>query len=273
MRAAFGHWKYIVKNIWFVLPFAIVPAVFLALSLNYEGIGAFVEGFFAGNPRLEFLEYLKVFSIIRFDEVLGGIFSALAFVCVVLFASVLLVFIEKHMRIGKRTVSGLFSQLGRVLGYCALIFLLYLVIYEIWAIILSALLFGAACVQATGLAYALQIVAILALGFVLLYITTIFYLWIPCLQATGFNAYHAFVYSYRLMMGVRWQLVLAFVTSFLVSFVAIGGLSQTPGVVFRLVSFALFVILFMSFTVRMEEAYFTTDRLDREDLLHSYRGY
>ena len=55
METVFGSWKYVFKNILFLLPFAIVPAIFLSLSLDYTCIHAVWSGFFAGDPRAEYL--------------------------------------------------------------------------------------------------------------------------------------------------------------------------------------------------------------------------
>ena len=42
--------------------------------------------------------------------------------------------------------------------------------------------------------------------------------------------------------------------------------SLLPSAVFYLVSIVLFILLYLSFCVRMEAVYFETDKLDREDL-------
>ena len=84
MRKVLDSWKYIVKNIWFLLPFAVLPAAFLALSLDYTEIGRLVHGFFSGDPRLSFVGYFRMLSFIRIDSALGGIYSALAYVSVVI---------------------------------------------------------------------------------------------------------------------------------------------------------------------------------------------
>ena len=115
MRIMFGNWKYIVKNIWFVLPFAIVPGIFLALSLDLDAVTAFVHAFFAGNPRIGFVETFRTLSFIRIDSWLGAVFSICAFLSIVFFMTVMLSLVEKHMRIGKRTFSGAFSQIGNLL--------------------------------------------------------------------------------------------------------------------------------------------------------------
>ncbi len=273
MRKVFGHWKYIAKNLWFVLPFAVLPAIFLALSLDYTAIGALVRGFFTGEPRMAFLDYFRAFGLLRFDDVLGGVFDVLAFLTAVFCGSFLYAFAEKHLRIGKRTMSGVISSAWSIFPSVLAVALLYLALYEIWAVVLAAVCFAAAAPAATPLVYVLIVVAFLATSFALLYLSTIFYLWLPCRQMTGFGPYDAFVYSYRLMMGVRWRLLFSFAVSFLVAIAAVGGMALAHPVAFRIVCVVLFAILFLSFTLRMEVVYFAQDKLDREDELLSFRGY
>ena len=273
MRTAFGHWKYIFKNIWFVLPFAILPAVFLALSLDHSGIGAVVHAFFTGDPRMDFLGFFKAFSFIRVDSVLGGIYSVFAYLSVAGCTAFLLTFAEKHMRIGKRSMSGVGRGVLQILPSAFLISLWYVAIYELWAVILSAMAFAISAIRTTGLVYFLFIVAFLVLSYALVYVATIAYLWLPCRQLTGFGPYIAFVYSYRLMMGVRWPLILSYTVSLCAAFVVIGGMSVLPAALFRIVGAILFAFLFLSFTLRMETVYFSADRLVREDEVKSYRGY
>ncbi len=273
MRALFEHWKYIFKNFWFVLPFALLPAVFLALSLDYSGINVFVRAFCTGDPRTGFLDYFRVWSMIRVDSLLGGIFDLLAFVCIVVFVTLLLALVEKHMRIGKRTLSGLYSEFWNLLLPVLLITLAYLALYELWAVILAALLFVIAQFQATALVYFFSALVFLLVTFALLYAATVLYLWLPCKQVTGFGAYEAFVYSYRLMTGVRWQLLFSLSVSFLSGMVVVGAAAFLPEAAFRPIVIVLYCLLISSFSVRMETVYFRTDKLDREDLLLSYRGY
>lgn len=273
MRTAFGHWKYIVKNLWLVLPFAVLPAVFLALCLDYSSVNAAVRAFSSGDPRLGFLEFFRTWSLIRTDSLLGGIYTLLAFFCIIVCAVPMLVLVEKHMRIGKRTLSGLLPQSLHLLFSAVVIAFAYLALFEIFAILLSALLFVISEISITALVYVFFTIVVLLLVFALLYVATIPYLWLPCRQATGFRAYDAFVYSYRLMAGVRWKLIGAFAVSFFVSMAVTAGFSMLPEAVFRIVLVILYAALFLSFFIRMETVYYETDKLDREDLLLSYRGY
>ena len=273
MKNLFESWKYILRNIWFVLPFAIFPAVFLALSLDYTAINALVRGFFTGAPRLHFVEYFRAWSLIRIDSILGGIYSLLAFLFVVFSAALMLAFVEKHMRIGKRTFSGIGSGLTAVLSGAFVITLVYVLLYETWALIFSAVLFLVAGITVTPLVYIFGIAAFLFFTYALLFVLTVFYLWLPCRQVTGFGFYDAFLYSYRLMVGIRWKLVLSYLISIAVTFLILGSAALLPEFVFRIIGVVVLAILFLSFCIRMETAYFETDKLDREDLLQSYKGY
>ena len=203
MRTVFGSWKYIFKNIWFLLPFAIVPAVFMALSLDYQCISKVWGDFFSGDPRAEFLDLFHAWSFLRVDSVLGLVYSLLAIVAVIFFLSLLLACVEKHMRLGKRTLSGIWSQFTNNLPSVIFAVIVYLVLYEAWAIVLSAVMFAAAEISATVTVYILDGIFILGFAFVLVYLSTFFYLWLPCKQMTGFGAFEAFTYSYRLVSGVR----------------------------------------------------------------------
>ncbi len=273
MRIAFGHWKYIVRNLWLVLPFAVIPAVFLALSLDYTSVGATVRTFFTETPREGFVEYFRTWSLIRTDSALGGIYSFLAFVAITLCGVPMLVFVEKHMRIGKRTLSGVINgSMSLFASFLAIVFV-YLVLYEVWAVILSALLFVVAQIPVTALTYVFYILVFLLLTFALFYVATVFYLWLPCRQATGFGPYNAFLYSYRLMTGVRWKLILGYCVSFFACMICTAASSLLPEAVFRVLAILLYAALFLSFLIRMETVYFETDKLDREDVLRSYRGY
>lgn len=145
--------------------------------------------------------------------------------------------------------------------------IVYLVLYEAWAIVLSAVMFAAAEISATATVYILDVIFILVFAFVLVYLSTFFYLWLPCKQMTGFGAFEAFTYSYRLVSGVRSKLIVSFFLSLAALFILLCGCSFLPAAVFYIVGFVAFALLFMNFAVRMEAVYFETDKLDREDVL------
>lgn len=270
MQIVFGSIKYIFRNIWYVLPYAIMPAVFLALLMDYSAISEIVTGFFTGAPQSDFLLNFSALSIVGID-LLSGIYTVCAFICFVVFLTLMLCFAEKHMRLGKRTPGGTLSQFGNLLLSVAGITLVYLVLYEVWAVALSAVLFALGAVSSPVLVCILDAIVFLIFAFALLYLASVFYLWLPCKQMTGFGNYNAFLYSYRMMTEVRGRLLLSLLLSFFAIAAVITGVSLVSDLVFRVVAFLLFVFGFLNFGIRMETVYFSADKLDREDLIRSYR--
>ena len=272
MRTVFGNWKYIFKNLWCLLPFAVAPAVFLAFSLDYARIAALVRGFFTGAPQSDFLQFFHAWSLIRFDSALGACFSAAAVVSIAVCMALVAAFVEKHMRLGKRTPSGLWTQFKNVLPSAIVITLGYVLLYEIFAVVLSAILYVISQAEAAALVYVLYCCAIALFFLVLVYLATFSYLWLPCKQMTGFGAFEAFLYSYRLVVEQRKKLVLSFLVS-LAAVLAVLWCSAEflPEYAFRIVGGVLFLFLFLSFCVRMQVVYFEADKLEREDEKHGYR--
>lgn len=273
MRTVFGSWKYLFKNAWFVLPLALLPAVFMALSLDYDRIEAVVRAFFSGAPQAGFLDFLHTWSFIRFDGVLGAIYSVIAVLAAAVFMAAILAFVEKHMRLGKRTLGGIWTQFVNALLPAFVVVLAYVILYEIWAVVLSAVLYVISQVDLVAVTYLLYIVAVLLFLFVLVYLATVLYLWLPCKLMTGFGFFEAFLYSYRLMLERRWRLVLSITISVVLDLVVLCAAIFLPVAVFRVLGALVFLFLFPNFCIRMEVVYFETDKLDREDERRSYRRY
>ncbi len=272
MGVIFGNWKYIFKNLWYVLPFAVIPAVFLAFSLDYDAIHHVTAAFYTnGLHDMEFYYLFRAFSLLRIDHAWSAVISVLMLAVSCVSFTLMLIFVEKHMRIGKRTLSGLRRQFTWLILPVACIGLFYLALYELFSVVISALLFVVCRLPASPLLYILFLLVLGVFGFFLLYAVTLLYLFLPCKQVTGFRTYDAFFYSYRLMTGVRGKLLLSLLISIAGSFVILSSVSLLPISVFIIVAFLLCALFFMSFGVRMETVYFKTDKLDREDLLKSYR--
>lgn len=272
MRIVFGNWKYLFKNFWYVLACGAVPAVFLALSFDYTAISDYLKDFFFHkNPRADFIELLRVCSPIRIDSLLGGIYTVFAYIVSALFASLLLSLAEKHMRIGKRTLGGVGTEMKHLMLPAFLIILLFYALGETAAILFSAVMFAISSIPATAFVYCLGVFAAFLIVFLFLYVFETFYLWLPCLQITGFRSYHAFLYSYRLSIGVRWQLVSAHALSVSVAVLLLGGTAFLGEIIFRVVALCLTLFLYTGMLIRMETVYFETDKLDREDVIKSYK--
>ena len=264
--------KYILKNFWYILPFSILPALFLSLSIDKFAIQKVLTDYFTGKPGGSFPIIFRAISIFNFRDV-GAFFAGLAgIVLMVVCVSLMLALIEKHMRIGKRTYNGIFSKLNdNLLSTCG-ICLFYVLIYEVWAVLISALLFLAYLVENVVAVYILSVIIFFSMHFVLLYVVSLFYLWLPCLQITGFRAFEALRYSYQLVAPVKMRIVFGQWISVTISEILIG--LTAIFVPMRGFSFAAAAVLYMfmtvMFCVRIQVAYFDRAQLERADLKKYY---
>ncbi len=264
--------KYIAKNFLYVLLFAAVPAVFFALSINETATRSVLSNLLSGNPRDEFWNIFHTVSVFNFSsekEVFSGITGIIV---LILCMAMLTAFLEKHMRIGKRTLNGLISKVNDNIISTAGLVLLFLVIYEIWALVLSALWYFVTGIPNVVIAYVLLAVVYLLMTFVLLYAMSVFYLWMPCVQITGFNAFDALTYSYHLLAPIQLKLVLGQFWFLLVCELLIGATvfliqGELAGLI---VATVLYTAIILIYCIRMLVVYFDRAQLDRADLKRFY---
>lgn len=260
--------KYIFGNFWYLILFGLFPAVFLAFSLDIETVGSVLREFFTGNPYAAFADIFHSVSIFNFHSPLAVLFQCLGLVLVVLCAAMTTAFIEKHMRIGKRTWNGLFSKLNdnflSTFGFTLLLAL----VYEIWALIVSALLYYLTFIGSKAVVYVLAGAVFFGTQAILLYVVSTFYLWLPCLQITGFRSFEALRYSYQLVAPVKGKIIGAQFVSMLIAEVALGEACMFIPV--KGVAFAIAAVIFageiLVFVTRMQVAYFDCAQIERADL-------
>ena len=264
--------KYLFKNFWYIFPFALVPAVFLSFSLDKDAIDRLLTGFFTGKPEVSFVDVFHAISVLNFRSWEAFLSGFAGVILMVLCVALMFVFIEKHMRIGKRTLNGLFSKLNDNLISTTGIALLYTAIYELWALITSALLFFVFLPSNLPIQYIFSVIVFFGMHFVLLYVVSIFYLWLPCLQITGFRAFEALRYSYQLVAPVKMRIILGQWFSITVAEILLALCCIfVPGKIAGFVlATALYAFMTAIFCVRMQVVYFDRAQLERADLKKYY---
>lgn len=274
MRYTLKSTKYITRNFFYLFPFAILPAFFCALSVDGEAIRCALESFFMGKLVKEWhfghlFRAISVFNFASWESVIAGLLAIpLMIVCV----AMLLAMLDKHMRFGKRTFNGIFTKLNDNLVSTAGYVLLLLALYELWALILSALLFFFSRITIPVVAYFFVVVSFIGMHVVLIYLISFIYLWLPCMQITGFKAREALYYSHQLMSPIKWKILFSQVflllgTEALVSVCAI----FLSGWVFPVLTTILCAILVLLYCVRMMIVYFDRDNIQRADLIKYYQ--
>ena len=189
-------------------------------------------------------------------------------IALVLCVALLMAFLDKHMRFGKRTFNGLWSKLNdnfiSTFGYV----LIFLLIYEVWAVLLSALLCFVSLIPNAIAVYIIAGCVFVAMHIALLAAIGAIYLWLPCMQITGFKALEALRYSNHLMAPVKWiilikQLVILLVAEIVIALCSVFAFNSLT---FTVVSTVLYALIIMTYCVRMMVAYFDREQIERADL-------
>lgn len=265
--------KYIFKNFFYVVLFAVIPAFALSLSLAEEEIIRVLNAVFVGDfSTWTFADLFCAISVLNFGSwhsILSGMIGLIVLVpCVAL----LMAFLDKHMRFGKRTFNGLWSKLNDNFISTFSYVLIFLVIYEVWAVLLSALLCFVSLIPNAIAVYIIAGCIFVAMHIALLAAIGAIYLWLPCMQITGFHVAEALQYSHQLVTTVRWRILLGqlfflFVTEALL---VVCAWFLPNFIIFTVWTTALFTVLLLFYCVRMMIAYFERDQIERADLRKYY---
>lgn len=274
MKYTIQSGKYVLKNLLYLLPFAIIPALFLSVSTDEAAITEVLGNFFSGEITLwRFSSIFRAVSVLNFGSWRSVAFGLIGIVALVVCVALMMALMEKHMRIGKRTFNGIFSKLNDNLVSTTGYTLLLTIIYEFWSLITAALLFFVSRITVTALAYAFVVFVFLGMHVVLLWVVGVIYLWLPCMQITGFKAMEALNYTNQLSSDVKWKISLGQLSSMLLAEAAICLCAwfAIDFVWFTLLTTVAYAILIMIFCVRMQIAYFDLDKIERADTRKYYR--
>jgi hypothetical protein len=273
MKYTLKTMQYNAKNFFYVFPLVIVPAFVLAFTLAREDIFAIVEkiqsGAFADISFKEIFQAVSIFNFATWETIIAGTLGVIA---LVVFGSLLMAFTDKHMRFGKRTFNGLFGKLNDNLlstfGFTMLLFF----IYELWTILLAAGL--KICLQADITLMLIVVpLLVLAMHLLLTYAISFVYLWLPCMQITGFRPFEALRYAFILCEPIQWRIVLSQAISLLLAEAAITLVTlYVPGtpIVSIAVATVCYALVILQFCVRMQIVYFDREQIERADLKKYY---
>lgn len=260
--------QYVFKNFWYIFPFAVIPAFFFALALDAPATEIVLKSFFGGKiNEITFTDTFRAISIFNFADAQAIISGIIGIIVSVVCVAMLMAMLEKHMRIGKRTFNGLFSKLNDNLLSTGAFILLMLAFYELWTVVTAALIALFASITFVPLAYVLTVVAFIGMHFVLVYAISTVYLWLPCMQITGFKPFEALSYAYQLVAPETNQIVFSQVGVLIIAELLIGAIAiflSEWGMM--LAALAAYTLMLMLFIVRMQVVYFDRAQIDRADL-------
>ena len=266
--------KYVFKNFIYLFPFAILPALFLAISTDEKLITSVIMNFVGGSiGEWTFIELFRAISVISFGSTLSIVFGFIGIVSLVPCVALLMALLEKHMRIGKQTFNGLWGKLNDNFISTAGVVLLVIGIYELWALLLSAFLFFLSRITIAVVAYTFVVLVFIAFHVLLMLMIGAIYLWLPCMQITGFRAVEALTYSYQLMSPIKAKIVMMqlAILTFTEALICVCAVFLPMAIVFKSIATILYASILMIFCVRMQIAYFDRDQIERADLAKYYQ--
>lgn len=265
--------KYNSKNLLYIFPLVILPAFFLSFTLAREDVISVAEkirvGSFSTITFWELFQALTIFNFASWETVLAGIFGVVSLVVSV---SLLMAFTDKHMRFGKRTFNGLFAKLNDNLLSTFGFTLLLLVLYEVWTL-LQALVLQLCFLLPQTAVYVAAPVVFVAMHVAFTYAISLIYLWLPCMQITGFKTFEALRYGFLLCEPIQGNIIWVQTLSLLLSEAAIVAATLLlPSVWAASVAVAtlLYACLILQFCVRMQIVYFDREQIERADLKKYY---
>ena len=134
--------KYIFKNFFYIFPFAVLPAIFFSLSTDEQAIIVVLRAFFSGElDKWTFVELFRSISMLNFTSWQSLVFGIIGILVTVPCVALMMALLEKHMRIGKRSINGMWGRLNdNLLSTCGYILLL-LLIFEVWTLLAAAILY------------------------------------------------------------------------------------------------------------------------------------
>lgn len=274
MKYTIQSTRYVAKNLIYLLPFAIIPAFFLSISTDEKAIFSVLRAVYHGNLKeWSFGELFRAISVFNFGSWQAVVFGFIGLLVIVPCVALMMALLEKHFRIGKRTFNGIWGKLNdNFLSTLWYLFLL-LVIFEIWSVLLAALLFFFSRINVAVLAYVLVCLVYLGMHVLLFYVIGAIYLWLPCMQITGFRAFEALHYSHQLITSVKWKLIAAQLVVLLSVEVLIGLCVAfiQASLAFMIWTTILYAVIIMIYCVRMQMVYFARDNIERADLVGYYR--
>lgn len=266
--------KYMFKNLLYILPMGILPGLVYVGAFDYAHFKLVVTKFFTGKLlELEYLDLFRFFSPLNVSTWYGTLLSVFGFFVICIMVATLLALIEKHMRIGKRTLNGVFSKLNDNILTTIFVAFVGIAIYEIWTALTALALFSILklFIRSVVAAYIFFIIVLALAVYLLVSILAKLVLWIPCQLITGFNVFESLTYSAHLSETRKRRLYLPLFLPVLIGtsilcLCVIGGTPALAPVVFFVY---LFYVLF--FCTLMEVAYFTDAEMEREDLKPVYK--
>ncbi len=257
--------KYVFKNFPMLLLFAIIPAIVLTLTGN---IWKFVS-FFANSSSvtLSFGKIYNHFSFMFGESILLGL---LGIFVVAFFASLTFSAIERHMKIGKISISRPFARVDETILAVLPVFVFCIIIFEIAALLNTVIIVCAGLISVVFAKFVSAISTAVIYAFCAIIATQIIF-WIPSMIVLGYPLKSALIFSMNAISGKTAYAFKHFSIT-LVLAALISGFTYVflSAYIFSLsmfVTFVIYLLLYMFVITYSMVAFFDVAEETRNDLV------
>ena len=260
--------KYLFRNFIFIFVFALIPSYFFAMTADMKNMAEITDKIFALDADFTFGQIFTFLSPINARR---WVFALICFASLAVCLPMLLGFIEKHMRIGTRSLKGVFGRFNYNFLTTLLVSVIFLAVFEAWSVLTSGMIYAAVSLFTGGVRLFMSLLIFFAMVALMCWAATVLLLWLPCMQVNGYGALEALSYSNRLVNERRGGLFLSVFLPALAGVIlvlAAAALSDLINV-YVPVFVAVFIIvdiLFLYYCTLMFVAYFDLTGEERADL-------
>lgn len=253
--------QYMYHNIWYLMIFALVPAILLGLLTNPASIANFLTSF----KSLE--SFRSIFGSISELNWKSVLVSIAVIPVILIFVSAMCGVVSKHMRRGVLSFDKFFRRVNNNILHALVIGLALLIGLQLIALFFSS--FATLWVKIFGngrVALTLSLLTLFVLWLIFISTVSLCVIWMPTMSITGLNPAKALAESFRNVRGNFLKLFLA-VSFPLIPYFAITipfSYFVIPG---RQIIYIIVYLLYIPYYVTlMYVAYCEINDIDREDL-------
>lgn len=261
--------KYIGKNFFKLLPFAVIPALAFAFSGSFSTVVTF---FFSFNLRT--LSVWTIFSSFTFFGSYSWTIGLLSMLVFMFFASLIFGAIHRHMKFGKFSYRKPIETLNETVMVVVPFIILVTIIEELTAFVI-AILTNFLAILFVNSAVWISLIIVVAIYYGMLLLIGQFLLLVPSVVVAGYSLIDGTVYASKLISGRSNKIALDFFTlmipimtiSTIVSvFIDINSVQIIVDAILNLI----FIMYSISYIL---VAYYDLTGEERQDLITSRKNY
>lgn len=257
--------RYMKSNPWLILA-VVVAAVALAPTFDMKSFSDIARTYRDGTIDASFTMWIKLFLPFNLNNVWLALLSVACYAVLVVDLAFIQSLTDKHVRFGTLSLKSL-GQSFNINVVNGLVFAVFIMIaYCLFAVIWAAVM-DAVCLIKAPYIFVLGVAICTGLYALMLYLFSLFILWVPCADVTGFKKYEAFSYGYSLASDRRGRLFVSVLIPSVIAWV-VGytiGFASLPALAFTVIP-VLGGLLFVYLSVLAYVAYVDAEGIEREDL-------